>query len=66
MNIYEEHELEKKVEEITGRIGYLILDLILIGLKKLNRENAIYKEFVEARLKEDSDTDPLEKNRGSL
>lgn len=69
MNIYEEQELEKNLEEITSRIGYLILDLTLIALKKLNRENAIYnaiyKEFIEARLEADPDTEPLKNNRGS-
>ena len=58
MNLYEEEEVEQKLEEITSRIGYLLLDLILIGLKKVNRENEIYKEFVEARIEAQSDTDP--------
>ncbi len=57
MNIYEEEELEKKLEKITDQIGYLVLDLILIGLKKVNTENEIYKDFVEAKLETYADTD---------
>lgn len=59
MNFYEDGELEKKLEEITSQIGYLTLDLILIGLKKVNTENEIYKEFVEARLEAYSETERL-------
>jgi hypothetical protein len=56
MNIYEEEDLEKKLEEITDQLGYLMLDLILAGLKKVNTEKEIYKEFVDARLKAYADT----------
>jgi len=56
MNIYEEEELEKKLEEITDQLGCLILDLILVGLKKVNTEKEIYKEFVDARLEAYGDT----------
>lgn len=62
MNIYEEKKLEKKLEEITSQIGYLMLDLILIGLKKMNTENEIYKDFAEARLEAYADTDTEQRN----
>ncbi len=60
MNIYEEEKLEKKFEEITDQLGYLMLDLILVSLKKVNTEKEIYKEFVDARLDAyaDADTGP--------
>ena len=56
MNIYEEEDVEKKLEEITDQIGYLMLDLILVSLKKVNTEKEIYKEFVDARLEAYADT----------
>ncbi len=65
MNIYEEAKLETKLEKITSQIGYLVLDLILVGLKKVNTENEIYKDFVEAKLEAYADTDPGPVKSGS-
>jgi len=55
MNIYEEEKLEKKLEEITDQLGYLLLDLLLISLKRLNSENQIFKEFEDVRLETPSE-----------
>ena len=49
MNIYEDEELEEKLQELTDQIGHLFLDMLLVSLKKLNHENIVYKEFEEAR-----------------
>lgn len=49
MNIYEEEYLEKKFQQVTDQIGYLLLDLIVVSLMKVNNENRIFKEFEEAR-----------------
>ena len=35
MNIIEEEQLEEKFNEITDQIGYLLLDFLLISLKKI-------------------------------
>lgn len=43
MNIYEEEKLEKRLGEITDQFGYLLLDFLLISLKRLNSENQIFK-----------------------
>jgi hypothetical protein len=51
MNIYEEEKLEKRLGEITDQFGYLLLDLLLISLKRLNNENQLFEEFEDARLK---------------
>ena len=55
MNIYEEEKLEKKLDEIIDQFGYLLLDLLLISLKRLNSENQILKEFEDARIKTQSE-----------
>ncbi len=47
MNIYEEEIVENKFNEITDKIGFLMLDLILISLKKISRENQIYSDFAD-------------------
>ncbi len=48
MNIYEDEQLEKKLNELTDQFGYLLLDLLQVSLKKINHENMIYKEFDDA------------------
>ena len=50
MNFYEDEKFEKVMEEITDMMGYLIMDIILMSLKKINRENQIFEEILEAKL----------------
>lgn len=50
MNFYEDEQFENLMEEITDKMGYLIMDIILMGLKKINRENQIFKEILETKL----------------
>ena len=50
MNIYQDEDYETKVNRITDQMGYLILDLLYMSLQKLNTENQIFQEFLEARL----------------
>ncbi len=49
MNIYEDEHLEKKLNDITDQLGHLLLDMLLVSLKKVNHENIIFKEFEDAR-----------------
>ena len=49
MNIYEDEHLEKKLNDITDQLGHLLLDMLLVGLKKVNHENIIFKEFEDTR-----------------
>ncbi|MBT6615281.1 MAG: hypothetical protein HOB38_24515 [Deltaproteobacteria bacterium] len=49
MNIDEE-ELESKVAQIVDQMGYLMMDLILMSFKKINTDNQLLKELLEARL----------------
>jgi hypothetical protein len=50
MDFYEDEKFESVMEEITDKMGYLILDVILMSLKKINRENQIFKEILETKL----------------
>jgi cupin superfamily acireductone dioxygenase involved in methionine salvage len=50
MNIYEDKDCETKINRITDQMGYLILDLLYMSVQKLNTENQIFQELLEARL----------------
>jgi len=50
MNIYQEEELEKRIEQIVEQLGYLLMDMILVSFKKINTENQLLKELLEAKL----------------
>ncbi|AJF07558.1 hypothetical protein [Geoalkalibacter subterraneus] len=49
MNIYEEEDLEQKLDELTDLMGRIVLDLLLVSLRKINKEQQVYGEFVETR-----------------
>ena len=49
MNIYEDEHLETKLNELTDQLGSLVLDMLIIGLKKLNNESEIFQEYEDAR-----------------
>ncbi len=49
MNIYEDEQLERKLNELTDQLGTLVLDMLLVGLKKINNESEIFQEFEDAR-----------------
>ena len=55
MNIYEDEQYEIKMDRITDRMGYLILDLISMAIEKLDHENQIYEEFLQVRLETKND-----------
>jgi cupin superfamily acireductone dioxygenase involved in methionine salvage len=50
MNFYEDKEFEQKIEQITDQFGYLLLDIIFMTFQKINSENQIVKEFLDAKL----------------
>ena len=58
MNFYEDEQFEKVMEEITDKMGYLIMDIILMSLKKINMENQIFKEILEAKLEAHMENHP--------
>lgn len=49
MNIYEEHDLEQKLDELTDQMGHLILDIILASVRQTSRQYQTYDELVEAK-----------------
>jgi hypothetical protein len=49
MNIYEDELLEKKLEEFTDLLGYLLLDLLLLSLKKMVKENQIFCDLADSK-----------------
>jgi hypothetical protein len=55
MNIYEDEEYEIKMNRITDRMEYLILDLIAMAIEKLEQENQIYDDFLQLRLETKND-----------
>jgi hypothetical protein len=50
MNIYEDEDFEVKMNRITDRMGYLVLDILAMSLDKILTESEIFQEFLEARL----------------
>ena len=55
MNIYEDEQYEMKMDRITDRMAYLILDLISMAIEKIDHENQIYEEFLQVRLETKND-----------
>lgn len=49
MNIYEDEELEGKFEEITSLVGQLLIDMVLVNLRKISHDYQICQEFAETR-----------------
>ncbi len=49
MNIYEDEQLERKLTDVTDQLGILLLDMLLVSLKKINHESEIFQEFEDAR-----------------
>jgi hypothetical protein len=50
MNIYEDELVERKLEELSDQVGYLVLDLLVLSLKKVVREQGIFSEIMDAKL----------------
>ena len=49
MNIYEEQHLQHKLDEITDRVGQLMLDIILVSVKQVSREFQAYEDIEDCR-----------------
>ena len=50
MNIYEDEAVERKLEELSDQVGYLVLDLLVLSLMKVVREEGIFSEIMDAKL----------------
>ena len=52
-NMYDnEQELEEKMTKIVDQMGYLLMDVILISFKRINKENQLLKELFDIRMEE--------------
>ena len=49
MNIYEEQDLEQKLDEITDKIGHLVLDIILVSIKQVSKEYQAYEDIEDCK-----------------
>ncbi|MCP4265975.1 MAG: hypothetical protein GY777_10435 [Candidatus Brocadiaceae bacterium] len=49
MNIYEDEQLERKLNDLTDQLGNLVMDMLLVSLKKINHESEIFQEFEDAK-----------------
>ncbi|MBW1895052.1 MAG: hypothetical protein JRF40_08955 [Deltaproteobacteria bacterium] len=58
MNFYEDEKFERVIEKITDEMGYLIMDIILMDLKKTNTENQIFEEILDAKLEAHKENHP--------
>ena len=47
-----EQELEEKMTKIVDQMGDLLMDVILISLKRINTENQMVKELFDIRMEE--------------
>ncbi len=59
MNIYEDEMLEQKLDEIRNQMGHLVMDILLMSLKRLGNQNQVFNDFTEARLETDPKNDPF-------
>ena len=59
MNIYEDEMLEQKLDEISNQMGHLVMDILLMSLKRLGNQNQVFNEFTEARLATNTKDDPF-------
>lgn len=50
MNFYEDEMLEQKLEELSDQMGYIVLEILLLSLKKLGNENRIFSDIMESKL----------------
>ncbi len=59
MNIYEDEALEQTLEELTDLVGKLVLDMLLVSLRKIVRENQIFQEIAETKWTGPQKPDPF-------
>ena len=59
MNIYEDEMLEQKLDEISNQMGHLVMDILLLSLKRLGSQNQVFNDFTEAILATDPRNDPF-------
>ncbi len=59
MSIYEDEILEQKLEEIGNQMGHLVMDILLLSLKRLGNDNQTFTDFMEAKMEADTRNNPF-------
>ncbi len=59
MNSYEDEMLEEKLDEISNQMGHLVMDILLMSLKRLGNQNQVLNDFTEGKLASNADYDPF-------
>jgi hypothetical protein len=59
VNIYEDGALESKLEELSDQLGYLVLDLLVLSLKKVVREQDIFSGIMDCKLDAPGKSEPF-------
>jgi hypothetical protein len=59
MNSYEDEMLEEKLDEISNQMGHLVMDILLMSLKRLGNQNQVHNDFTEGKLASNADYDPF-------
>jgi len=59
MNSYEDEMLEEKLDEISVQMGQLVMDILLMSLKRLGNQNQVLNNFTEGKLASNADYDPF-------
>jgi hypothetical protein len=59
MNDYEDEMLEQKLDEISNQMGHLVMDILLMSLKRLGNQNQEFNDFTEEKRASNADYDPF-------
>jgi hypothetical protein len=59
VSIYDDELLEQKLEVISNQMGHLLMDILLLSLKRLGNDNQTYTEFMEAKMEDDERNNPF-------
>lgn len=59
MSIYDDELLEQKLEVISNQMGHLVMDILLLSLKRLGNDNQTFTEFMEAKMAVDTRNNPF-------
>lgn len=59
MSIYDDELLEQKLEVISNQMGHLVMDILLLSLKRLGNDNQTFTEFMEAKMEGDTRNNPF-------
>jgi len=59
MNIYEEDAVDEKLDEISNQMGHLVMDILLVSLKRLRNQNQVFNDYAEGKLASNADNDPF-------